>query len=169
MHTPCWSPLHFSSNLIFVGYTGSKNPVWTGKKFQLVLKSIFISVWNKCPISDIFQKTSTDQQGVRRLLSNLFSKKLQHIVDSCDLFVFVWSFKNYHCCRVAKFILLRFINCHPLTCRSSTVELTVYLHQSQNRHLLFASCQLPMFIYLVTNETNKLCICCTMSIVDEPS
>ena len=35
--------------LIFVGYTGSKNPVWTGKKFQLVLKSIFISVWNKCP------------------------------------------------------------------------------------------------------------------------
>ena len=82
---------------------------------------------------------------------------------------FVWSFENYHCCRVAKFILLRFINCHPLTCRSSTVELTVYLHQSQNRHLLFASCQLPMFIYLVTNETNKLCICCTMSIVDEPS
>ena len=40
---------HFSSNLIFVGYTGSKNPVWTGKKFQLVLKSNFISVWNKCP------------------------------------------------------------------------------------------------------------------------
>ena len=89
--------------------------------------------------------------------------------DSCHLFVFVWSFKNYHCCRVAKFILLRFINCHPLTCRYSTVELTVYLHQSQNRHLLFASCQLPMFIYLVTNETNKLCICCTMLIVDEPS
>ena len=40
---------HFGSNLIFVCYTGSKNPVWTGKKFQLVLKSIFISVWNKCP------------------------------------------------------------------------------------------------------------------------
>ena len=93
----------------------------------------------------------------------------QAVMDSCDLFVFVWSFKNYHCCRVAEFILLRFINCHPLTCMYSTVELTVYLHQSQNRHLLFASCQLPMFIYLVTNETNNLCICCTMSILDEPS
>ena len=33
-------------NLIFVGYIGSKNPVWTGKKIQLVLKSIFISVYH---------------------------------------------------------------------------------------------------------------------------
>ena len=41
------SPIYL--HLIFVGYTGSKNPVRTGKKIQLLLKSIFISVWNKCP------------------------------------------------------------------------------------------------------------------------
>ena len=54
---------HFSSNLIFVGFTGSKNQVWTGKKFQLVLKSIFISVWNKCP-NGYFKKPVQINRGV---------------------------------------------------------------------------------------------------------
>ena len=38
---------HFSSNLIFVGYTGSKNPVWTGKiSVSLYWNFFFSSYWN---------------------------------------------------------------------------------------------------------------------------
>ena len=44
------------SKLIFAGYTGSKNPVWNRLKIQFVE----IDYYNL-----IFQKSSTNQQGVR--------------------------------------------------------------------------------------------------------
>ena len=45
------------SNLIFAGYTGSKNPVWNRQKIQFA----------KLGVSKlIFQKSSTDQQGERQ-------------------------------------------------------------------------------------------------------
>ena len=50
------------SKLIFVGYTGSKNPVWSRMKIHFVELDFF---------KLIFQKSSTDQQWVRRF--ELFS------------------------------------------------------------------------------------------------
>ena len=55
-----------SLNLIFAGYTGSKNQVRTRPKIKFVSKSIFFRVWNwkKFEWHSIFQKSSGDRQGV---------------------------------------------------------------------------------------------------------
>ena len=55
----------FSSNLIFAGYTGSKNQLRTRQKIEFVSKWIFFWVRNRKKIEwhSIFQKSSGDRQG----------------------------------------------------------------------------------------------------------
>ena len=62
-----------SSNLIFAGYTGSKNQVWTRQKIKFVSKSISFRVWNwkKIEWHSIFQKLSMMQLIRIKLLLNL--------------------------------------------------------------------------------------------------
>ena len=43
------SNINLITKFIFVGYTGSKNQVWTRKKIKFDLKSIFFRVCNKLP------------------------------------------------------------------------------------------------------------------------
>ena len=71
-----------SLNLIFAGYTGSKNQVRTRQKIKFVSKAIFFRVWNwkKIEWHPIFQESSGDRQGDRLKCENEVLDKVKNYV-----------------------------------------------------------------------------------------
>ena len=90
--------INLISKLIFAGYTGNKNQVWTQQKIEFVLKSIFFRVCNKLRNWHFKNQAQIDTAYVMIInQTNLVCLFLKFCYKSCKFLAICSIFRNIWC------------------------------------------------------------------------